>query len=260
MPEPQVTTFGPKHKRGVCSECGKAAWDGRATKCEDHEPNKAKIAKTKGSAAASGDPTDPRTFGPTPSDDDTVIRVDRPEPAKAPPPSKDDKSKRALTLEQSILRDLNPVVLQGFAMLCRPIPPENFFTVDGERTVPTELGKQVLFTEWEAKALGKAAAELEKSPVAQMATAAAGPVLPVIFALAGIGVVAMHGYKVMQLRDALLTQFAAQQQREAAMAPTPAGPASDAPAPNGDTGDTGIHTDGRGGTVRPMYRPEDLAG
>lgn len=249
----QVTAFGPKNKRGVCSVCGAAAWDGRATKCTEHEPKKDKIRRVKGD-----DLTDPSTLGSPPADGDTAIRVDRPTPAPPPKPTKDEKEQRAVVLERSILNDLNPVMVQGFAMICKPIPPENFYTLDGEKTVPTDLGKAVMFAEWEAKALGKAAAELEKSPVGAMATAAVGPVLPVVFAVAGLGVVAMHGYKVMQLRDHLLTQYGLQMQREAANAPTEAGPAPT----NGDTPPNiaGIRTDGKPGTVHAPYRPEDLAG
>lgn len=209
---PTVIDFGT---RGVCEVCGAKAYHHMAKVCNEHREK-------------------PAAKGPTSIDVDPEVKIVRPEPASAdtevkPPkaakaPAKDDpKAKRALELEQSIMA-ANPQIVQGFAMLCKPLAPENFYTVQDGNLLVTQYGQAVLFTEGEAKILGKAAAELEASNIGMMATAAVGPVLPVVYAIAGAGVLMFHAYKVAQLRSALLAQHAQQvaaEQAATAGVPTP---------------------------------------
>lgn len=207
--------LGGYNKRGICSECGADAYVPQATKCEEHRGKKAA----------------PKTVKP--DTERPEIRVVDPPPPPTNP--EDAKTARAKELEVSIKRDLNPVMLQGFAMLCRPIEPQHFYTVDKNGSVtPTDLGRPVMFSDMEAQLMGKAAAELEDSPIAKSATAFAAPMMPIVWGVLGIGTVAFHGYRMFQLRDGLLAAYQQQMAAaEAANAPTEAGPVESETPPNG---------------------------
>lgn len=195
-----------ERKRGVCDVCGSPARHHMAYKCEEHADTKTKRAAQPVTNVKVDDVDGPR------------IVIDRPEPAGKPggaAKSADEKAARALQLERSILTDLNPAVIQGFAMLCKPIDPAVFYTVEGSAMVLTEIGSTVVFSDGEAKLLGKAAAELERSPIGVMAAGAVGPLVPIALGIAAAGVVVFHGYRVMGLRQALLEQVRAQEQAQA---------------------------------------------
>jgi hypothetical protein len=205
MNDTQTFTFGPKHPRGTCKHCGAPAYTGQATSCLPGGK-----CQTKGDDA-----------GPGP---ETKVTIDRPaaermtapkaDTAASAPKGKPDPAARALVLERSILDDLNPMLLQGFAMACKPVASEAFFVLDGDKMVPTEIGNAIMFSETEAKYLGKAAAELEKSQIGMMASAVAGPLMPVLYGVAGVGILAFHGYRLVQLRNGLLMQVAQAQQEQ----------------------------------------------
>lgn len=242
MADDTKTFIFPEQVRGVCDVCGAPAYHHMAMKCEDHRTTKK--AKPAAEPTSVGD-AEFRILRPEPT------ASDRPKAAPKAAAKETDKAARAVQLEQSILTDLNPVVLQGFAMLCKPIDPGNFYVVQNGQLAVTELGAQVIFSDAEAKILGKAAAELESSPIGHMATAAVGPVLPVAFGIAALGVVAFHGYRVMALRQQLLLSY--NQQVQAANADT-AGVHNMPPQPNvGDDIAAGFReADTRGfGTTSP---------
>ena len=194
MAEPMTFSFGPRNPRGICSVCGKDAYKGSATKCDEH----------KGQTKAKG----PTTVRPGP-DMDVPISVERPGPPPTVPVPASAKTVRAAELQKSILADLNPALVQGFAMICRPIPAENFYTVAGDKIRLTELGQSVVFSDMEASLMSKGLAELEKSPVSAAATAYITPFLPVVYGVLALGVVGFHGYKLVTVREQLTRQWEA---------------------------------------------------
>lgn len=198
---------GNGNPRGVCSICGKPAYKGSATKCDEHRGATSQPRVTTRSAG-SGDPVvELGSDGPQ-------IRVTTPPPPRVAVP-KTDKKERALALEAMLINDVNPVLLQGFAMVCKPLSPDNFYQVqtapDGtQRMLITEYGNQVLITPMEAKVLGNALAELEGNETLKFLGPMAGPVVPILWAVAAVGVVGFHGYKLAGLRTTLVTQAQAQ--------------------------------------------------
>lgn len=193
----------PYNKRGVCSVCGAAAYDGRATKCADHKTGR---GGGKSSSTSSPGRDDPITFV-TP--DGASLGNDKP-PSPPPPivPPLSGKAARAEILKRQIQTELNPLLVKGFALSCRPIPEHNFYTVSGNTYTLTDLGKTAPFADWEAEVLGKFGAELESMPVVKLAGAAAAPVMPYLVMVAGVAVVGFHGYQLIATRDRVLQQWA----------------------------------------------------
>lgn len=192
-------SFGPTNPRGICSVCGDEAYDGRATKCAEHSTNKrAKLTAPK--------------FDPGPA----TFKVETPPTPPKEAGAKSDKDRRADQLKLSILNDLNPQLPQVWAFACQPIPKENFYTLDASgATQPTQLGSVVQFTEGQANILGKALAELEKSPIASSVTAMAGPMMPYLYGIGALVIVAMHGAKLYSLRGEMLRQWQVQMEAQA---------------------------------------------
>lgn len=191
--EPTVTV-----QTGVCSVCGEPAWTARATKCDKHRSIRSKRTATKAS-------------------DDVPITVEKPAPNTTPTVD-DDKANRVKMLKHSITHDLNPVLVQGFAMACRPVPADNFYTLKGEKIEPTQLGAEVQLDGWTVEILARAAAELENSPILQSAKVIAGPMLPIAYGIGAAVVLALHINKTMTLRAGVLQQWTAQMQAQQAQA------------------------------------------
>jgi hypothetical protein len=226
--------------RGICTVCGNKAYHHLATKCDEHRgPIPDDVKRTPPAA-------DVRIDRPTP-----VTDAPR-KPASKPAGKVDERAQRALVLQRSILDDVNPQLPEAFAFICRPIPPENFYTLTTDGKVPTALSESILFTETEAKWLGRAAAELEHSQIGMMATAAVGPFLPIVYGIAGVGVLVIHTYKIMGLRAQLITQYQAQMQAEAQR--------TQPPVPDTATGEA-VPADARGfGSMDTNgARPPDLS-
>lgn len=193
-------TVGAGNPRGICRICGEPAAKGTATLCVEHggKPKKADAPKVTTTAAPDGMPT--VEMGP----DGPKVVLNVPPPSK-PPKASVDKAARASELEASILK-LNPVLLQGFAMICKPIDPSYFYKVTEQGMEVSTVGAQIMITPWEAQILSKSLAEIEDSPVLKMATGAIGPILPIAYMAAAVGVVGFHGYKLVGLRSQLMVQ------------------------------------------------------
>lgn len=242
-------TVGLGNKRGECSVCGKPAYKGSATKCLEHK-GASSTART--SSPGSSEPTvELGADGPR-------IRTQVPPPPRATPAAVD-KNARAVQLETMLLEQVNPLLLQGFAMACKPLASENFYQIQSDnagnqRMLITEYGNQVILNPIEAKLMGKALAELEGNESLKFLAPMAGPVVPVMYAVAALGVVAFHGYKLAGLRTSLMTQVQTQGYT---------GPMGVVPdqAPTG-TGEPGPVSSGAGdmGVTSPMFRPEDIGG
>lgn len=224
VPAPQTFTWGPKNPRGVCSECGKPAYKGSATKCEEHRTTRAKMS------------------GPSRVTPDADFEIRRPGPPAEPAKTEDPKAARSAALAKGIRDDLNPVLLQGFAMLCSPVPTENFYVVSGEKLVPTELGKACQIDGMKANLLAKGLAELEKSPVSAAAEAYIKPFLPVVYGVLALGVVGFHGYQLITIRDQITRAYAAQVAAQGGATP-PAEQAAQQAAQAGYTVPDGDHID-----------------
>lgn len=201
---PNFGTVGSGNPRGICRVCGEPAAKKTATLCVEHggQPKKADAPKVTTTAAPDGLPKVEFDADGTPK---VVLNV--PPASKAPAKGQVDKAARATELEASILK-LNPMLVQGFAIVCKPIDASFFYTLDiasGEMSI-SNVGAQILITPWEAQLLGKALAEVEDSPVLKMATGAIGPVIPVMYLAAAVGVVGYHGYKLAGLRSQLMLQ------------------------------------------------------
>ncbi|MGH9205701.1 MAG: hypothetical protein ACRD1G_03965, partial [Acidimicrobiales bacterium] len=210
----------PYNKRGVCSVCGRDAYDGRATKCDEHRVTKPKAVRrdddlitfvlpNAGAAGPGGD---------KPSE--TVKDV--------PPTILTGKSLRAEALSRQIKEQVNPQLIKGFALTCRPVPEHNFFIINGNSIELTPLGANAPFADWEADVIGKCIAELESMPIVKVAGTAAAPIMPYLWLVGGFAVIGFHGYQLMSTRDKILAQWAAMQQGQnanpAAEAPSPPGP------------------------------------
>lgn len=195
----------PYNKRGECSVCGKPAYDGRSTKCEEHRTK----PKRSTSAAGGTRSSDPITFVTSDSGNgQTVTAAPAAQPAPPPPQPMSPKAARAETIKGSILRELNPQLVKGFALVCRPVPEHNFYQLTGGQMVITDpLGKTPMFADWEADIIGKCVAELETQPMVQIAGKAAGPVVPYLYMLGGLAVIGWHGYNAMMTRDRVLAQW-----------------------------------------------------
>lgn len=194
----------PYNKRGECSVCGKPAYDGRSTKCEEHRTNKAKAARSTRAVGGS----DPITFVTSDKASETVTAAPAAPAAPAPAQPMSPKAARAEAIKGSIIRELNPQLVKGFALMCRPVPEHNFYQLTGGQMVITDpLGKTPMFADWEADIIGKCVAELETQPMVQVAGKAAGPIVPYLYMLGGLAVIGWHGYNAMMTRDRVLAQW-----------------------------------------------------
>lgn len=191
----------PYNKRGVCSVCGQEAYDPRATKCNEHRTTKPRSTTPPGRRSQSS--ADTITFV-TPEGTETPA----PKPPEPTTPQLTPKQQRAESIKGSILRELNPQMVKGFAFVCQPVPASNFYVLEnGAMKVSDPLGKTAMFAEWEADIMGKCAAELESQPMVAIAGKSIAPVMPYLFMLGGIAVVGLHGLNMMKTRDGVLAQW-----------------------------------------------------
>ncbi len=216
-----TVNLGAKYPPGECKLCaadGKgivSAWDGRATKCVAHLSEKERSRR--GLSLPDG-------AIPTPPQGGTAFRVDRPAatPTAEPKAQKDAqpdgivdkltpdaKSAKIDKLATELLQ-YNPSLVKGFAILCQPIPADNFYTLDTATGIMSvhETMKAVQLSPREAQWLARALVDAEEAPQLKalnaVVTNVAKPYLPIASLVAGLGILGWHGYQAMKLRDAWL--------------------------------------------------------
>lgn len=208
--------------RGVCHPDGQnpgdhPAKDGRSFYCEDHAPDriKAQWAGTQAKRQPRSDARDTATIKPPPDPDKDTGKGDDDKPKGDTP-----KDKRTAQIKALILSEANPKLPLGFAFLCRPIPPNNFYTCwqddagklhptlnTKNNVTPTELGKAVQLSDGKAAVIAAAAAEIESMPQVQFVEKVAGPYKGWAVIAAAAVALGAHAWTVFQLRDQLLTSY-----------------------------------------------------
>ena len=198
--------------RGVCKVCGQPAYAPQAKVCQEHRGQKA----PRSSAASALDEAIARdTGGPSGAPGPDLGPVSGRTPGQAPGPGQGgsapattgDKAARVAYFQRQIDTELNPALVQGFAFLCRPVHPGNFYEVQGDRIIPVRKGEVVALSGMESWVLSHAAAELESSPMAKTAGAVAAPILPFALAAAGAALVGAKLYGLYRLREDIVKQW-----------------------------------------------------
>lgn len=185
--------------RGVCDVCGKPAYAPQAKKCDEH--------KSKGKAASRMTAVDDairRATSDAPESD-----ISRMQPPQSPEPKGEGQSKsdRARYYEGYIRKEINPLLAQGLAFVCQPVPSINFYREEGDNIVPNNFGERAAFAKPEAWLLSRAVAELEGNPMLTTVGKSAAPILPFLLAGGCVFVLGAKAYGLWSLREQIVKKW-----------------------------------------------------
>jgi hypothetical protein len=224
---PRKGAWGPPgYVRGQCQVCKKPARHGAAFYCETHAPAKSKGRVTRKAAAGASRTrvTRPAPVPPGESPPTTGGNIGDPSPVDVR------KGKRG-ELERFLRDKANPMLAVGMSKVCEPWAPDMFYVIptDGDGTpVPVRYGKQAALTELSIKGLSWCAVQLEDMPQLKMVETFAKPMMPYAGAVGLVGIMALQGMRLWNLRQQLVAQGLAvqaeQRRQQAASEAAPAGP------------------------------------